>query len=195
MQPSSISRMAFVSISIDKDGYVKGSGPMPEPCEPFENPLSIRLVAFIKKVNQVRDFYHEALSDDGRMIGQERYDVTRALDGALTQLLALRHALHGDDHMTIRVPKFDFELQIEIHRRYWDGNGMFGKQRRITNPDFQFWLKRIQERLLSFVKYLNDAQLDGEIDSKELHIIIEAIDRIFCNIIIVRDNIESGLVN
>ena len=187
--------MAFVTLEIDKDGYLKGSGPMPDPVEPHLNPLSVRLAAFIKKVNQVRELYRIALADDGRMIGQERYEVTRALDGALTQLLALRHALHGDNTMTIRVPKFNFEIQVEVRKRFWEGNGLFGKERRVSNPDFKFWLKRIQERLLSFVKYLNDAQLDGEIDSKEMAIIIEAIDRIFCNIVIVRDNIESGLVN
>ncbi|MCB1320910.1 MAG: hypothetical protein KDK34_11695, partial [Leptospiraceae bacterium] len=66
--------------------------------------------------------------------------------------------------------------------------------RQLKNRDFWHWLKRIHERLLSLVKFLQDAQLDGVIDASESMIITQALDRMIFNVIIVRDGIESGVV-
>ena len=183
-----------VNIEIDHTGYIRGSGKMPPPIDSDENILSLCLNLFVESVNGVRELYLKLISDDGRLVGQERYELTQVLDNALTYLIALRHSLEGDNSFTMFALKQEFEMQINVKSRHWEGQGRLGPNRQLKNRDFWHWLKRIHERLLSLVKFLQDAQLDGVIDASESMIITQALDRMIFNVIIVRDGIESGVV-
>ncbi|MCB1326863.1 MAG: hypothetical protein H7A21_03620 [Spirochaetales bacterium] len=178
---------------IEENGVVRVSGTLPEAVAGKAPDLSVALRAFIAALNQVREVYGRLVADDGRLIGQERFQLLGAIEAALNTLIPVRQILAGDDDFTAFSTKYDYRLRIRIKNKRWQAIGRISTQHRLRLDDFGLWINRLtHERLAGLIRFLGQALADGKIDSKEKIVLERSVDRMIFSLLFVREGISRG---
>ncbi|MCR9144800.1 MAG: hypothetical protein NXI24_21360 [bacterium] len=148
----------------------------------------------ILTVNQIQALY-SSLTDDGHLVGVERFELIAALDDGLNHFVQLRRVLDGRTNLTATHPRYDFRMLITVRGQSWQGQGRLGRYQRLSNNAFRMWLSRLRkERLPALIKFLGQAVSDGVLDQRERLILDRSIDRMIFGFILVRENVTSGRV-
>lgn len=176
------------------DGSFEASGDLPPPADAGAgDPMTQALRTFISSMQAVRKQYDQLLADDGRLIGQERFQLAESLNIALNRLIRLRLFLEKTDEFTALNMKYNYRMQVRTTARSWSGRGLLGIYQRTNFKSLDMWLSRVMtERLTEIVRFYGQALADGVIDSRERIVLSRALDRLIFGIILVRLNIESG---
>ena len=177
---------------IEENGVVRVSSTLPEAVAGAAPDLSAGLRAFIDALNAVREVYARLVAD-GRLIGQERFQLLAAIEGALNALVPVRQILAGGDDFTAFSTKYDYRLRIRIKNKRWQAIGRISTQHRLRLDDFGLWINRLtRERLAGLIRFLGQALADGEIDSKEKIVLERSVDRMIFSLLFVREGISRG---
>ena len=184
---------SYNEIDITSGGGVAINGLLPDP---MPDTLQAALRGFIESLNSVRASYVRLLSDDRKLTGQERLELTCLLDQSMNFLVAVRYAIEKRPDFDAIVMKFNHHLRIRIQAPKWTGQGQMGRFRNLATKDFPLWLSRLQrERLPGLIKFLGQAMADGKLDDKERLLLNRSIDRSLFSILIVRESILSTMVD
>ena len=186
--------MARTELDYHPDGSFTVEGPPPE----TRQGTGERLRAFVLAMNQVKALYKELIADDGKLIGQERYQLIQVIDEALSELIYLRADFEkaSKHEFTALNMRYNYKLQVHLKPNRWSGRGMLGVYRAMKVQEFELWLNRIiKERLVKLIQFYAQALSDGILDSRERIVLTRALDRLIFGLILVRINLQSGNVS
>lgn len=181
--------------SLPDYGSETPDGDFQNPAEPL-NPDAVTFWfrKSIHSVNQIHALYGE-LTDDGQLVGIERFELIAALDRGLNHFVQLRQVLDRKSDLTANHARYNFRMLINIRGRGWTGQGRLGRNRRLNTDAFQLWLTRLRtKRLPALIQFLGQALADGKLDQRERLILDRSIDRMIFGFILVRENVASGRV-
>lgn len=175
------------------DGSFQAIGSLPGQGGSPPREIAQILGDFVKAMHAVRSLYGKLIADDGKLIGQERFELTNSLDTALNHLILLRARFEGENDFSAINIKYDYRLNVRITGQKWSGHGLLGRYQKVNFKSFEMWLSRVlKERLTELIQFYASAQADGIIDSRERIVLNRAVDRLIFGIILVRLNIQTG---
>lgn len=180
------------SLDISDEGTLRISGLIPRPPDAGDD-AATWLKLCVLSLNGLQATYDRLLSDDGFLVGQERFELTSALDETLNHFIKLRAILSNTDRFTAVNLRYDYRMLVTFEQNRWRGQGQLGRYRNIKISEFQLWLSRTRkERLPQLIQFLGKALADGKIDEREQIILDRAMDRLLFSFILVRVNVQTG---
>ncbi len=180
------------TLEISDEGNLRISGLIPKPPENGDD-AAAWLKLCILSLNGLQATYDRLLSDDGFLVGQERFELTSAIDETLNHFVKLRALLSRKQRYTAVNLRYDYRMLVTFEQNRWRGQGRLGRYRNIKISEFQLWLARTRkQRLPQLIQFLGKALADGKIDEREQIILDRAIDRLLFSFILVRVNVQTG---
>ncbi len=187
--------MDRTELSMESDGSFTVSGPLPADPRQGNQNLTEWLKKLILRLNEVKKMHAELKADDGRLIGQERYELIAGLDHTLAHLIVIRAIIERDNDFSAFVLKQHHKLNIRVRKDRWAGRGMLGIYRKLNDRHFQVWLSRVmKERLVKIIQFYGQSMSDGVLDSRERIILNRSLDRLIFGVILVREHVKAGMI-
>ncbi len=188
--------MRALKVNVNESGTVTLHGKLPviEYLPPDQTAISYYLSSLVKDLKEIGKLYKDLMSNDGRLIGQERVALSRKMENSICVLIQLRHVLEGDSSINILNLKTRGQIQISIHGDTFNGQGYFGRSKvRLNHEKFSRWLNHsANSRLKYFIHTYANASEDGIIDSKELADLNRQLDTLVIGFLLSRESIMSA---
>ncbi len=187
--------MKRTEIEITSEGYVHASGYFRITAdEPSTGNWKAELSRLVEETSQIRETYGKAMSDDGRLVGDERFRLIEELDDVMDHLIIIRSLIAEKTSFTITDSTINYhhQLNIRIQKKDWEADGTVGYFRKINFKKFGEWLKNLIEKLQVLIRSLAQAASDGVIDEVERNSLNKILDRMIFSVLIVRHQIERA---
>lgn len=180
----------IMDIDIDSSGFLRLDGRLFRSKEPGADGLAARIGRLAQIMRLVSEHHSNLLGADSRLVGQEKVELARQMDGLLIEVLGLRCHITGTTSFSISIPKTSRTLQITIDGDAIHGSGQLGNDIRLKPDRFAVWLHRMRdERLPAFVRKLGQAFEDGLVTDEERRSLLHDIDLLFLGILVMRESL------
>lgn len=180
----------MIDIEIDATGFLKLDGRLFRSNEPRNNGLAARLLRMAQFMQVLARRYGDLLGGDSRLVGQEKVELARQIDGLMIECLGLRCLLAQAESFSLPIPRTRHALQFTIDDDTIHGTGQLGTGIRLKPQRFSAWLDRMrQERLPSLLRNLGEAFADGVLTDDERTSLLHDVDLLFLGILLTRESL------
>jgi len=149
--------------------------------------LSSWIKKFINYFNNLGIMYNKYFQNDGELIGQEKANLVKALDGLLGGIILLRNYITKDCPYKFEslCNKYNYWFEIKIDNINWRGKGKMSSNYAFDNYSFADWYNIMIKKIQKVFRDYSKAMEDGILTANEANTLNHFIESIIYEILVI----------
>jgi len=187
--------MAY-TILFNPDGSWHSKGKFPQMLKDMTN-IALWTRVFFKEFNEVGKKYSNFISNDGRLVGQEKISLIKELDDVISGLILFRAYITNEKKGTILSlkNKFNFVFTFNFDEFGWNASGKVDHKYGFNIKNFMVWYNGMMGKLKEVFTSYSDFMSDDILDQTETEKLCRLLDFIIFEIIVIEKKlITSDLI-